>query len=86
MLGSSSTYTFLALKLPAVCFGLTVLLGDSRAQECRCPDDGSGLTFLSFHLSFYPDKCEFKGSLSGSNAGITSIEFDSAVSIGYPGK
>lgn len=24
------------------------------------------------------DKCEFKGSLSGSNAGITSIEFDSA--------
>ncbi|KAK2108271.1 hypothetical protein P7K49_013436 [Saguinus oedipus] len=25
-----------------------------------------------------PEKCEFKGSLSGSNAGITSIEFDSA--------
>ncbi|XP_040828255.1 autophagy-related protein 16-1 isoform X4 [Ochotona curzoniae] len=24
------------------------------------------------------DKCEFKGSLSGSNAGLTSIEFDSA--------
>lgn len=24
------------------------------------------------------DKCEFKGALSGSNAGITSIEFDSA--------
>uniref|UniRef100_A0A4X1U2I7 Autophagy related 16 like 1 n=2 Tax=Sus scrofa TaxID=9823 RepID=A0A4X1U2I7_PIG len=26
----------------------------------------------------FGDKCEFKGSLSGSNAGITSIEFDSA--------
>ncbi|XP_054838778.1 autophagy-related protein 16-1 isoform X3 [Eublepharis macularius] len=26
----------------------------------------------------YGDNCEFKGSLSGSNAGITSIEFDSA--------
>ncbi|XP_078184977.1 autophagy-related protein 16-1 isoform X6 [Callithrix jacchus] len=26
----------------------------------------------------FGEKCEFKGSLSGSNAGITSIEFDSA--------
>ncbi|XP_032968004.1 autophagy-related protein 16-1 isoform X2 [Rhinolophus ferrumequinum] len=26
----------------------------------------------------FGDKCEFKGALSGSNAGITSIEFDSA--------
>ncbi|XP_015282345.1 PREDICTED: autophagy-related protein 16-1 [Gekko japonicus] len=26
----------------------------------------------------FGDKCEYKGSLSGSNAGITSIEFDSA--------
>lgn len=26
----------------------------------------------------FADKCEFKGALSGSNAGITSIEFDSA--------
>lgn len=30
------------------------------------------------NLCLYADKCEFKGSLSGSNAGITSIEFDSA--------
>lgn len=27
------------------------------------------------------DKCEFKVSLSGSNAGITSVEFDNAVSM-----
>lgn len=36
----------------------------------------------SFCSSFLcADRCEPKGSLSGSNAGITSIEFDSAVSI-----
>ena len=45
-----------------------------------------GFTIIFFfkpsflNLCFYADKCEFKGSLSGSNAGITSIEFDSAVS------
>lgn len=37
------------------------------------------LKFLFIFLC--ADRCEPKGSLSGSNAGITSIEFDSAVSI-----
>lgn len=39
-------------------------------------------TLICCLIVFLPtDKCELKGSLSGSNAGITSIEFDSAVSI-----
>lgn len=92
MLGSASTYTFVALRSvsysvrPAgwFCDGAGMLFWQySWLPVFRVPHFNlhNGFTFLSFlHLSFYLDKCEFKGSLSGSNAGITSIEFDSAVS------
>ncbi len=35
---------------------------------------------MGFKSCVSPGRCEPKGALTGSNAGITSIEFDSAVS------
>lgn len=50
-------------------------LGSYTAVLCN-----SCLQLVTQLFLVFTDKCEAKGSLTGSNAGITSIEFDSAVS------